>query len=270
MLPEVAVLLVSALVGRASWFKGHIDQVHSLYGWDFHEMMESYGPTTVYDNWFGKKVLYTWDTKAMQHILIKEWTTWGMAQGQFLHGCDFQHEQALVWRWAPLGFRFSPSHSEKDASALFFDESYAGYDPNLQFNHSEASEHNVQKGGKWNPGAFELVGQSNLGVSFDSLDDDSGAHPYGDKIKNVIPLITKVFLAAHFFLPWTMKIGTSNFRRAIAKRFPWEAMRYGEHLAYYMWDLSVEIYQEKKRALEKGDEAVAEQLTRGKDILSVL
>uniref|UniRef100_A0A0W0EVE7 Cytochrome p450 n=1 Tax=Moniliophthora roreri TaxID=221103 RepID=A0A0W0EVE7_MONRR len=91
MLPEVAILLVSALVGwiffqrqkadavlskipgpkRVSWIKGHVEQVHSLYGWDFHEMMESYGPTTVYDNWFGKKILYTWDTKAMQHILIK-------------------------------------------------------------------------------------------------------------------------------------------------------------------------------------------------------
>ncbi|KAK7043913.1 hypothetical protein VNI00_008079 [Paramarasmius palmivorus] len=118
--------------------------------------------------------------------------------------------------------------------------------------------------------AFELIGQSGLGVSFDSLDDEEGAHPYSATIKNVVPLITKVFLWAHYLLPWAVRIGSREFRHAITKRSPWASMRYGEHLAYYMWNLSVKIFEEKKQALEKGDGAVSEQLTRGKDILSVL
>jgi hypothetical protein len=37
-----------------------------------------------------------------------------------------------------------------------------------------------------------------------------------------------------------------------------------------MWKLSTEIYQEKIRALNQGDETVVEQIGRGKDIMSVL
>ncbi|KAL0064457.1 hypothetical protein AAF712_008621 [Marasmius tenuissimus] len=41
-------------------------------------------------------------------------------------------------------------------------------------------------------------------------------------------------------------------------------------LTDYMWELSMEIYQEKLRALEAGDGAVRDQISRGKDIMSVL
>ena len=37
-----------------------------------------------------------------------------------------------------------------------------------------------------------------------------------------------------------------------------------------MYGLSIEIYQSKLRAMEAGDEAVHKQLSRGKDIMSVL
>uniref|UniRef100_A0A0W0GET4 Cytochrome p450 n=1 Tax=Moniliophthora roreri TaxID=221103 RepID=A0A0W0GET4_MONRR len=56
---------------KTSWWKGHLEEVYSPYGWDFHTMMESFGPTCAYDGWFGTKMLYTWDSKAMQHILVK-------------------------------------------------------------------------------------------------------------------------------------------------------------------------------------------------------
>ncbi|KAK1219048.1 hypothetical protein PQX77_018238 [Marasmius sp. AFHP31] len=41
-------------------------------------------------------------------------------------------------------------------------------------------------------------------------------------------------------------------------------------LTDYMWELSTEIYQGKLRALEAGDETVRDQISRGKDIMSVL
>ncbi|KAL0576744.1 hypothetical protein V5O48_005234 [Marasmius crinis-equi] len=37
-----------------------------------------------------------------------------------------------------------------------------------------------------------------------------------------------------------------------------------------MWDLSASVYNEKKRALVMGDDAVREQIGRGKDILSIM
>ncbi|KAI3603506.1 cytochrome p450, partial [Moniliophthora roreri] len=118
--------------------------------------------------------------------------------------------------------------------------------------------------------AFELIGQSGLGVSFDALDNEEGAHPYSATIKNIMPLISRVLLLARRFLPICNKIGTPDFRRWIARNSPWDDMRCGHYLSYYMWDLSTKIYEDRKRALEKGDQAVCEQLTKGKDILSVL
>jgi hypothetical protein len=38
----------------------------------------------------------------------------------------------------------------------------------------------------------------------------------------------------------------------------------------YMWVLSEEIYEGKKKALAEGDEVVKNQIGRGKDILSIL
>jgi len=38
----------------------------------------------------------------------------------------------------------------------------------------------------------------------------------------------------------------------------------------YMWNLSKEIYEGKQRALAEGDEVVAKQVGKGKDILSIL
>jgi hypothetical protein len=38
----------------------------------------------------------------------------------------------------------------------------------------------------------------------------------------------------------------------------------------YMWSLSEDIYENKKTALAKGDEAVRNQIGRGKDIISIL
>jgi hypothetical protein len=38
----------------------------------------------------------------------------------------------------------------------------------------------------------------------------------------------------------------------------------------YMWSLSEEIYEGKKKAFAEGDEAVRYQIGRGKDIISIL
>jgi hypothetical protein len=51
---------------------------------------------------------------------------------------------------------------------------------------------------------------------------------------------------------------------------PWKTLHDVRDKVIYMHELSASIYREKKHALEQGDEAVARQIGRGKDILSVL
>ncbi|EEB97273.1 hypothetical protein MPER_03450 [Moniliophthora perniciosa FA553] len=117
--------------------------------------------------------------------------------------------------------------------------------------------------------AFELIGQSGLGTSFDTLSDDEGAHPFSGIVKDLASYFSRAVLWSSP-LPWLMRIGSASFRRLIVQKVPWSVFADGEKIAYYMWDVSKEIYQEKKRALETGEEAVKEQLTGGKDILSIL
>ncbi|KAK7056277.1 hypothetical protein VNI00_002830 [Paramarasmius palmivorus] len=117
--------------------------------------------------------------------------------------------------------------------------------------------------------AFELIGQSGLGHSFDALADDEGAHPYGHTVKQLSPYFSRAAIWSGN-LPWLMRIGSPSFRRFIVQTIPWSIFSDGEQLAYYMWDVAKGIYQDKQRAFEDGDETVLEQLTRGKDILSIL
>ncbi|KAI3605409.1 cytochrome p450 [Moniliophthora roreri] len=259
---------------RRSWFKGHLDQVHSPNSWDFHGMMENFGPTSAYDSWFGSRVLYTFDPKTMHHILVKEPNIWSMARGHLLintlvfgDGLISTNGHTHKRQRKGLMPTFSANHM-KEMVPIF--NSIVN---RLRDAISKKVQHGTQEidMASWlSRTAFELIGQSALGVSFDSLDDDQGAHPYSKTVKDVIPFISKVFLWGHYLLPWIVNIGSPEFRHAISKRAPWATVRHGEQLSYYMWDLAIKIFNEKKQLLEKGDGAVSEQLSRGKDVLSVL
>lgn len=51
---------------------------------------------------------------------------------------------------------------------------------------------------------------------------------------------------------------------------PWKNLQKLRNIIDIMHNTSIEIFDEKKKALEKGDEAVSNQVGRGKDILSIL
>ena len=61
-----------------------------------------------------------------------------------------------------------------------------------------------------------------------------------------------------------------RLRRFFALYLPVRPLQRGRELSDYMWEVSTDIYRGKLRALEEGDEAVREQIGRGKDIISVL
>ncbi|EEB89923.1 hypothetical protein MPER_11932, partial [Moniliophthora perniciosa FA553] len=197
---------------HTSWFKGHLDRVHSPNSWDFHRMMENFGPNSAYDSWFGSRVLYTFDPKVMHHILVKEPEVWSMARGHLLIN-------TLVFGDGVIS---TTGHTHKRQrkvlmpmfSANHIKEMVPIFNPIVK-KLRDAISKKVQHGTReidmslWlSRTAFELIGQSTLGVSFDSLDDDLGAHPYSKTVKNVIPFISKVFLWGHYLLPWVVNIGS--------------------------------------------------------------
>jgi hypothetical protein len=74
----------------------------------------------------------------------------------------------------------------------------------------------------------------------------------------------------NYLLPTLVKLGPPKFRRFLVNLVPFKNVRELRDIIDVMYNTSVEILEAKKRALMEGDEAVARQIGRGKDIISIL
>ena len=77
-------------------------------------------------------------------------------------------------------------------------------------------------------------------------------------------------LTGTYLLTRCMKFGTPKFRRFIMDILPWKNLHEIRDIVDVLHNTSVEIFEAKKKALEEGDEAVAQQIGRGQDIMSIL
>ena len=134
--------------------------------------------------------------------------------------------------------------------------------------------------------ALELIGQAGLGYSFDPLVADT-ADDFGYAIKtfqyvlflspllyqrsqcNNRPTMTGINLLRRL-LPYVGDIGSPALRRKVLDFIPNPAVQNMKYIVDTMWRRSQEIYASKKRAFEQGDEAVAQQIGEGKDLMSIL
>jgi hypothetical protein len=73
-----------------------------------------------------------------------------------------------------------------------------------------------------------------------------------------------------YLINWVAKIGPPAFRRWVMRWVPLPDLHKVRDMSDYMWELSKEILEGKRRALEEGDEAVQKQVGKGKDIMSIL
>ena len=138
--------------------------------------------------------------------------------------------------------------------------------------------------------AFELIGQSGFGCSFDPLTEDSNQHIFSKSAKELMYVQSEILMLRaaddiHIFRPLfirlgffrrivvespLMRFGTSKFRRFIVDHIPWKTLHQVRDIMDVIHHTSVEIINSKKRVLEKGDETIAKQIGQGKDIISIL
>ncbi|KAL1947205.1 hypothetical protein VTO73DRAFT_14166 [Trametes versicolor] len=116
--------------------------------------------------------------------------------------------------------------------------------------------------------ALELIGQGGLGHSFDPLTRDV-ADDFADSVKAYFPVIQQLEVFGPL-LPLLLKMGPAWFRRKLVDLVPFAPARRMAQISDVMHERSTQIYEEKKAALEAGDEALKEQVSEGKDIISVL
>ena len=74
----------------------------------------------------------------------------------------------------------------------------------------------------------------------------------------------------HFCPAGLLTFGPASFRRFLVEHAPFKAVQQMKDIIDIMYNMSVEILESKKKALQEGDGATEAQVARGKDILSIL
>ena len=76
--------------------------------------------------------------------------------------------------------------------------------------------------------------------------------------------------AIHDSLPKLVQIGPAALRRKVVEALPQAFVQRMRHISDALHAQSLRIVNEKRTALERGDEALKYQVGEGKDIMSVL
>ncbi|KAJ4478576.1 cytochrome P450, partial [Lentinula lateritia] len=227
-----------------------------------------------------RKQLYTFDPKAMHHILVKVLREMSLA--------DQLSEHLPTTRSGPLLFgkgllsTIGEQHRKqrKMLNPVFsiahmrsMSELYTG----MNFHLRNALTERVQNGAReidllgWMArAALELIGQSGFGYSFDNMVDDVPRHEYSIVIKDLAPALARLAFARFYLLPLALKFLPTYALTFIMNITPWKSLHDVRDMVNYMHELSVEVYKEKKCAFEEGDEAVVNQIGKGKDLLSIM
>jgi len=79
-----------------------------------------------------------------------------------------------------------------------------------------------------------------------------------------------LILGRMYIIPIVARWGTAGLRRRLVDIFPWKALHKLRDISDVLHNTSTEIYESKKKAFKDGDDAVAKQIGRGKDIISIL
>ena len=72
------------------------------------------------------------------------------------------------------------------------------------------------------------------------------------------------------FIPFAVKLGPPRFRRFLLDCLPHKSIQRMKNVSDVMHQRSLEIYNEKKAAIERGDQETLIAVGEGKDMLSIL
>ncbi|KAF8237919.1 cytochrome P450 [Tricholoma matsutake] len=258
-----------------SILKGNFSKLFNINAWDFHKgLRQQYGGVVRINAVFGDKQLYVSDPKALYHIVVQN-------QNVFQHIDSFITSQQILFgksllttigdehrrqrkRLNPV---FTIAHM-RQMIPIFYEVTYKM--GNTLGSKVAAGTQEVDVMHWITRTALELIAQSGLGYSIDSLTDDLDIHPYSTAVKQLVPLLFKMIFFRNYLVTTLVKLGPPRFRRFLVDLLPFENVRRLRDIVDIMDNTSIEILEAKRRALKEGDEAVAKQIGRGKDIISVL
>ncbi|EIM86870.1 cytochrome P450 [Stereum hirsutum FP-91666 SS1] len=258
-----------------SLFTGNLKTLFGLDSWGFHaRIAKSYGGVIRIWGFLGDTLLYIRDPKALYHILIKE-------QYVFEETDMFIKTSAATFGMGLLSTLGEHHRRQRKLLNPVFSIKHMRYMIPIFYRISHQltdvlKKKIVQADGTaeidaldWNTRvALELVAQGGLGHSFNSLDEHSES-PYTTALKSFVPSLTRLNLWRQLY-PWVANLGTPALRRWVGQNLPMPDLNRLVYLTDVIYETSKMIFNAKKAALEKGDDAVVLQIGEGRDIMSVL
>ncbi|TFK93403.1 cytochrome P450 [Polyporus arcularius HHB13444] len=256
-----------------SWFNGNLNQFLSRNCWAFRdELARNYPRVSVLHSLWGSKWVHVWDPKAFHAMFIKEQDVYEepiqalrIMLGPGLLGTLGEQHRRQRKMLNPV---FSTKHL-RDMTPIFYSVIHKTRDAILQ---------RVQAGPKdgveldmlsWmGRTTLEILGQAGLGYSFDPLTEDR-PDIFANAVKDLFPQLSRTSIV-RVLLPYVADIGPAAFRRRIVEALPINNIQRLKDISDIMYERSVLIYNEKKAALEKGDDALKHQVGEGRDIMSIL
>ncbi|KAF5316586.1 hypothetical protein D9619_006513 [Psilocybe cf. subviscida] len=236
-----------------SFIQGSLGDLYSLEGWEYQrKIREEYGSAIKIKGPFGSNRLFVSDPAALYNIFSKDQTVFEetssfisinkLAYGDGLLSVLGEQHRKQRKMLNPV---FSVTNMRKMVPTLYevSKKLHAAISAQVKSGPRE-----VEVASWVSRTTLELIGQTGLGYSFDSLTEDAVPHSYSVAVKQ--------FMCANC---------TPGFRRFVVDMLPWKNLHEIRDVFDVMYETSKEILDAKKRALR--DEGSS---TEGNDIMSIL
>ncbi|KAF7760628.1 hypothetical protein Agabi119p4_10037 [Agaricus bisporus var. burnettii] len=259
-----------------SFIFGNINELLSYNGWDFNRhVLNTYGRAMRITGTFGSRLFLTYDPKALHHILVKD--------QQFYEPSGFVSRNKVYLGEGLLSVMGEQHRKQRKMMNPVFSIKHMREMIPVFYEVTErlrtAMKLKLQDGPQevnvldWiSRTALELIGQSGMDYSFDSLVDEENSHPYADSLKQLAAATGGPFgfILNEFLFPFAEKWNFPRLKRFVIELIPSQRVQKIKRLVDLMYNVSQEIIQKKKRALESCDKAVVAEMMEKKDIISIL
>ncbi|KAI0760477.1 cytochrome P450 [Fomes fomentarius] len=258
-----------------SFLYGNLGQLVDRNAWGFiQHLTDSYPGIVRLHGPLGHRMLYVFDPTALHHVVVKdqhivEETAWFIKSmrlylGPGLLGTLGERHRKQRKMMNPV---FSSAHMRR-MNSIFNEITHklvSAVEKRIDGSSKAVEVDMLSWMGRT---ALELIGQAGLGYSFDPLVKDT-PDTLAHAIKAFQPALVENQMVRRL-LPYLPEIGSASFRGKIVDLIPHRGVQKMKAVVDVMHRRTVEIYNAKKLALEKGDEAVTRQVGEGKDIMSIL
>ncbi|KAI0086796.1 cytochrome P450 [Irpex rosettiformis] len=232
---------------RQSFLLGNIGILFGREGWDFYDKLRGYGSVARLDGILGSKLLFTYDPKVLQHILLKDQQSFG------------EPSWFLAYNMASYGpglLSVEGKRHKRQRKMLnpAFSVAQMRHITHMLYMTAHTLQESIQRDIKGKDDAIDVlgwlsrsaldsIGRGGLGYSFDALHSEH-SNEFANALKTFAPAYTNVAVIAP--VVQYLRLGAAGFGRRIMAFIPLRDVNQLRSSVSSMQSQSKQIYGEKK------------------------